>query len=266
MVSAVNLALPAFFELRAEDAWSSIDFISDVHLRPEDPLTFKAWSDYLQRTRADAVFILGDLFEVWLGDDSLELEFEAQVVARLEEAAARLQLGFMVGNRDFLVGARLRQRVGFTALADPTRLIAWDHPVLLTHGDLLCTKDTEYQAFRQQVRSAGWQQEFLALPLAQRQEAARRMREGSMARAEARLNATGTAATDIDAATAVAWMHQAGCRSLVHGHTHRPGIEVLAPGYTRYVLSDWEVGAAWPRAEVLRLTRDGFARLPVSRA
>lgn len=261
-----ELALPAFYEVQADEAWSAIDFISDLHLRADEPDTFTAWRDYLRRTRADAVFILGDLFEAWPGDDAAGEGFEGQCVGVLEEAAARVQLAFMVGNRDFLAGSRLRARAAMTALADPTRLVAWNHPVLLTHGDLLCTGDTEYQAFRRLVRSEQWQRQFLALPLAERRAQVQRLREGSKAKAKERLASTGSAYTDIDTATAVAWMHQAGCRSLVHGHTHRPGTEVLAPGYTRYVLTDWELRAARPRAEVLRLTRDGFTRLPLSRS
>ncbi len=261
-----ELALPNFYEVQADEAWAAIDFISDVHLSADEPQTFEAWREYLRRTRADAVFILGDLFEVWVGDDAADDGFEADCVAVLEEAASRVQLAFAVGNRDFLVGSRLRQRAAMTALADPTRLMAWNHPVLLTHGDLLCTADTDYMAFRRMVRSEGWQDDFLSQPLAERRRQALRFREGSKAQALERIAKTGSAYNDIDTATAVAWMHQAGCRSLVHGHTHRPGTEVLAPGYTRYVLTDWDLKAPRPRGEILRLTRDGFARLPLSRA
>ena len=260
-----DLVLPSFYEFRADEAWSAIDFISDLHLQEGDRSTFNSWVDYLRRTRADAVFILGDLFEVWVGDDSAAEGFEAECVAALEQAASRLQLAFMVGNRDFLVGARLLQRVGMIGLSDPTRLLAWDHPVLLTHGDLLCVDDGEYQDFRRLVRSEPWQEQFLALPLSERRAQARRMRAVSQERSGQRLQKTGSAFHDIDTATAVAWMHQSGCRSLVHGHTHRPGTEVLAPGYTRYVLTDWDSRATRPRAEMLRLTRDGFARLPLAR-
>lgn len=260
-----DLVLPSFYELKADEAWSAIDFISDLHLHAADRSTFQSWSDYLKRTRADAVFILGDLFEVWVGDDCADEGFEAECVAALEQAASRLQLAFMVGNRDFLAGARLRQRVGMIGLADPTRLMAWDHPVLLTHGDQLCVDDVDYQEFRRLVRSEPWQEQFLALPLSERRARAQHMREVSQERSGLRLQKTGSAFHDIDTATAVAWMHQSGCRSLVHGHTHRPGTEVLAPGYTRYVLTDWDSRASRPRSEVLRLTRDGFARLPLAR-
>ncbi len=263
---SAELALPAFYEIQADEAWTAIDFVSDLHLHAGEPETLMAWRDYLRRTRAQAVFILGDLFEAWPGDDAADQGFEAECVEALEEGAARVQLAFMLGNRDFLVGARLRQRAAMTALADPTRLVAWNHPVLLTHGDLLCSGDTEYQAFRRLVRSDAWQRSFLALPLQERRAQAQRMREGSKAKAQERMAQTGSAYTDIDTAMAVAWMHQAGCRSLVHGHTHRPGTEVLAPGYTRYVLTDWDLRSTRPRDEVLRLTRDGFTRLPLSRA
>ncbi|MFM8738555.1 MAG: UDP-2,3-diacylglucosamine diphosphatase [Betaproteobacteria bacterium] len=262
---SAELALPAFYEIQADEAWTAIDFVSDLHLHAGEPETLMAWRDYLLRTRAQAVFILGDLFEAWPGDDAADEGFEAECVEALEEGAARVQLAFMLGNRDFLVGARLRQRAAITALADPTRLVAWNHPVLLPHGALLCAGDTEYQAFRRLVRSDAWQRSFLALPLQERRAQAQRMREGSKAKAQERMAQTGSAYTDIDTAMAVAWMHQAGCRSLVHGHTHRPGTEVLAPGYTRYVLTDWDLRATRPRAEVLRLTRDGFTRLPLSR-
>ncbi len=262
----IELDIPAFFEVQADSSWSAIDFISDIHLKQDDVETFSAWREYLRRTRADAVYILGDLFEVWLGDDSADTGFEAECVAALEDASARLQLSFMVGNRDFLAGSLLRQRTAMTALADPTRLVAWNHPVLLTHGDMLCTSDSQYLAFRRMVRSEPWQQEFLSLPLETRRFEASKMRQGSRDHARERMAKTGSATSDIDTATAVAWMHQAGCRSLIHGHTHLPGTEVLAPGYTRYVLTDWDLRAQRPRAEVLRLTRDGFTRLPVSRA
>lgn len=258
-----DLVLPSFYEFQADEAWTAIDFISDLHLDESNPQTFEAWARYLRRTRADAVFILGDLFEVWVGDDAAQDGFEARCVSVLEEAASRVQLAFMVGNRDFLVGSELRRRAAMTALNDPTRLVAWGQSVLLTHGDLLCTQDTEYQAFRRQVRSETWQADFLARPLAERRALAGHMRERSRQRGQERQRSAGRAELDIDTATAVAWMHQAGCRSLVHGHTHLPGTEVLAPGYTRYVLTDWDFTANRPRGEALRLTRDGFARLPL---
>jgi UDP-2,3-diacylglucosamine hydrolase len=135
--------------------------------------------------------------------------------------------------------------------------------VLLTHGDALCLDDEPYQAFRAEVRSAAWRDAFLARPLAEREAIARGMRDASEAAKRARPMADWA---DVDAVAAVSWMHAAGSRDMVHGHTHRPASEVLAPGYTRHVLSDWDADASPPRAEVLRLTRDGFSRIDPGKA
>lgn len=257
------LHIPGFYEVHGEPHWRAIDFISDLHLRPEDPHTFAAWAHHMAHTSADAVFILGDLFEAWVGDDAVGQPFEAECAEVLASAAERLQLSFMCGNRDFLVGRQLLDRAGVRGLQDPSRLTAWGHTVLLTHGDALCLDDTAYQAFRRQVRGEAWQREFLAQPLAQRLSLAQHMRQASR---EHQGQQGMDTLSDIDIPTAVAWMHQAGCRTLVHGHTHRPGTEVLAPGHTREVLSDWDVQARPPRASVLRLQRDGFHRFDVALA
>jgi UDP-2,3-diacylglucosamine hydrolase len=246
------------YRLAARPQWRAVEFISDLHLAESQPRTFDAWARYMRGTQADAVFILGDLFEVWIGDDARAPGNFAQRAADvLAEAAARLHVGFMAGNRDFLVGATLLRDCGVEALADPAVLDAWGRPVLLTHGDELCLDDEAYQAFRSQVRTDAWRREFLAQPLAERERVARGMRDASEAAKRAK---PVEAWADVDAATAVAWMHAAGARAMVHGHTHRPGSEVLAPGYTRHVLSDWDCDASPSRAQVLRLTRDGFAR------
>jgi UDP-2,3-diacylglucosamine hydrolase len=242
--------------LAAEPAWRAVEFISDLHLSEATPLTFEAWSRHLRETRADAVFILGDLFEVWIGDDArLPGSFGERAAAVLADSASRRPTGFMAGNRDFLVGAAMLRDCGLIALPDPMVFDAWGQRVLLTHGDRLCLADEAYQAFRAQVRGDAWRRDFLARPLAERELIARRMRDASEA---AKQEATSWA--DVDFAAAVAWMHAAGADTMVHGHTHRPGSEVLAPGRTRHVLSDWDLDGAPPRAQVLRLTRDGFSR------
>ena len=115
-----------------------------------------------------------------------------------------------------------------------------------------------YQAFRREVRSAQWRRDFLRQPLATREHLARQMRDASEANKRRQAAADWS---DVDAAAAVAWMHAAGSRDMVHGHTHRPGSEALAPGYTRHVLSDWDCDVTPSRAQVLRLTRDGFTRI-----
>ncbi|MBK1714427.1 UDP-2,3-diacylglucosamine diphosphatase [Rubrivivax gelatinosus] len=260
--AAGTTALPAYFEFEAPRDWRAIDFISDIHLAPTLPRTVDAWREHLLHTPADAVFILGDLFEVWVGDDARCLPFEQECAEVLAEAASRRSLAFMAGNRDFLVGSRLLRETGVMGLADPTLLDAWGRRLLLTHGDALCLEDTEYQGYRAQVRDPAWQRDFLARSLAERLAIAADIRQRSASRQdEAALYA------DVDAGAAVAWMHAIGSAELVHGHTHRPGSETLAPGYKRHVLCDWDLDdAARPRAEVLRLTRDGFERVPPTAA
>ena len=255
--------LPAFFELAAPPAWRAIDFISDLHLCEALPRTFQAFEAHLNNTRADAVFILGDLFEVWVGDDMAKSGFERQCVEAMARAASRRHLAFMVGNRDFLAGSELLRQSGAMGLPDPTVLNAWGQRVLLSHGDALCLADTPYQAFRREVRSPEWQSTFLARPLSERLQIAADIRRVS-AESQSRRQFDGAADADVDSAEAVHWMHAMGTAEMVHGHTHRPGSNSLAPGFKRHVLSDWDLDTA-QRAEVLRLTRDGFERLPPSR-
>lgn len=252
-------ALPAYFEMQVPPAWQAIDFISDLHLCATMPRTFDAWSAHLRHTPADAVFMLGDLFEVWVGDDMRQLPFESRCVDVMAEAASRRQLAFMAGNRDFLVGTALLRDSGVMALPDPTVLQGWGQRVLLSHGDALCLDDLPYQAFRREVRSPSWQAEFLAKPLDERMAIARDIRRVSATRPRF----DGNADIDIDTAEAVRWMHAMGVAELVHGHTHKPGSEALAPGFKRHVLTDWDVDSGH-RAEVLRLGRDGFTRVAPS--
>jgi UDP-2,3-diacylglucosamine hydrolase len=245
----------------AEDAWQAIDLLSDLHLAPALPRTFDAFARHLRTTPADAVLILGDLFEVWIGDDARTLPFERRCVELLAEAGARKTLAFMAGNRDFLVGDTMLASCGLRGLADPTLLDAWGRRVVLTHGDSLCLADTDYQAFRATVRGAGWQRDFLARPLAERAAIAADIR----ARSEERRRFDGRTDADVDTAAALAWLDAAGADLMIHGHTHRPAVHTLAPGRTRHVLSDWDLDdSAHPRADVLRLTRAGVERLHVT--
>lgn len=261
-MASMHPPLPSFLELRADDAWHCVEFISDLHLSEAQPRTVSAWASYLQHSQADAIYILGDLFEVWIGDDACQPgRFEHRACEILTQAARRRPMGFMAGNRDFLVGPRMLQSCGIAALPDPTLLEAWGRRVLLSHGDSLCLADTAYQAFRQQVRSDAWQAEFLGQPLATRERVARQMRDAS----EARRHPTSVGDwADVDAGAALDWMRATRSADLVHGHTHRPGSEVLAPGMARHVLSDWDCDAEPGRAQLLRLTRDGFTRVDLA--
>ena len=144
------------------------------------------------------------------------------------------------------------------ALADPTVLLACGERLLLTHGDALCLEDTAYQRFRAEVRTEHWRSGFLARPLAERRALAAQMRKASQQHQKDQRPENWA---DIDVGAAVRWMHEAGTPLLVHGHTHRPGTQELAPGFTRAVLSDWELDGSPPRAEVLRLSRQGLQRI-----
>jgi UDP-2,3-diacylglucosamine hydrolase len=212
-------------------------------------------------TTADALFILGDLFEAWVGDDVLQVPgFEQDCAALLRATAQRLPVFFLAGNRDFLVGPGLAQATGLTLLEDPTVFTFGETRWLLSHGDALCIADTEYLAFRAQVRDPAWQRAFLAQPLAVRQQIARGMRAESE-----QLKRAGREYADVDAATALQWLGAADAPVLVHGHTHKPGDHVLDATHRRIVLSDWDASAQPPRMEALRLHVDGRAeRLPLS--
>ena len=253
-------------ELQAPSHWQRAEFISDLHLQAADRATFAAWAAYMQSTQADALFILGDLFEVWVGDDAAMVadSFEAECVAVLRQTGQRLVLFIMQGNRDFLMGPALMQACCATALPDPSVLTFAGQRWLLSHGDALCVDDLDYQAFREQVRSTQWQTAFLAKPLAERQSIALGIRQASAARKQ---DASVYADVDSTAALALLAHHQA--QHLLHGHTHKPAQHPLGPHAMRTVLSDWDVNALPVRAEVLRLSASTHAaavleRLPLA--
>jgi UDP-2,3-diacylglucosamine hydrolase len=248
--------VPPAQELRAAPGWRTVEIISDLHLQAAQPATFEAWRRYMAGTAADALFILGDLFEAWVGDDAAAHPgFEADCAAVLRATAARLPVFFLAGNRDFLVGAQLAQATGLTLLADPTVLGFGTHRWLLSHGDALCIADTDYLAFRDKVRSGAWQENFLAMALDQRQAVARALRGESEA-----LKQTDRVYADVDGPTALSWLDAADAPVLVHGHTHKPAEHALDATHRRIVLSDWDAQASPPRLEALRITLEGDVR------
>ena len=256
--------VPPLAELAAPPSWRTVDFISDLHLNADEPATFNAWQAYLQKTPADAVFILGDLFEVWVGDDVVsanfrthpEASFENRCASALAQAGRRLALFFMHGNRDFLIGPAFMDACHASLVDDPTVLAFAGQRWLLSHGDALCLDDLDYLAFRRQVRSPVWQADFLARPLAERQAMAREMRRQSEARKR-----SGMDYGDVDTDAARHWLEAAHAPTLIHGHTHKPALHDLGKGLSRVVLSDWDAGASAPRAEVLRLDGSGLQRI-----
>lgn len=246
----MQASLPSWATLAAPADWTTVELISDLHLQPSEPATFAALQRYLDTCTADAVFMLGDLFEVWVGDDCLSAAactFEQQVQSALAAAAQRRPLFFMAGNRDFLLGGAGLRACGLQGLEDPTVLEFGTHRWLLTHGDALCLADTDYQRFRAQVRSTEWQQRFLQMPLAARQAQARAIRDQS----EAHKRETGYA--DVDTREVERWLDASRCQAMIHGHTHHAADHPAGASRTRHVLSDWDLHAKPPRAQVLRL-------------
>jgi UDP-2,3-diacylglucosamine hydrolase len=264
----MTLAVPPFAELQALQHWGTVDFISDLHLSESESATFDAWQRYMSSTNADAIFILGDLFEVWVGDDSIranlspqlaDLNFEERCTLVLQAAGKRLNLFFMHGNRDFLVGDQMMHACNANLLADPTVLTFQQQRYLLTHGDMLCLSDTKYLAFREVVRQPAWQQAQLAKPLLERQAIGRQMRVESQKNQQNLLEYA-----DVDDATAFAWLQAASAKTMIHGHTHRPADHDLQSGFKRIVMTDWDLKAAPNRAEVLQLSNNGLLRIKLN--
>jgi len=215
-------------------------FISDLHLDDSRPQITALFLDFLARDTRDAsaLYILGDLFEAWIGDDAPSAVGD-QVAAGLADLRARGVPSFFIhGNRDFLVGDAFARRARMTLLPDPSLIDIDGEPVLLMHGDTLCIDDAKYQAFRRETRSPEWQRKFLALPVAER------MRFAEQARAESRryTRSADSALMDVNAGEVDRTLAQHGVRHLVHGHTHRPNVHRWTredAELERIVLGDW---------------------------
>jgi UDP-2,3-diacylglucosamine hydrolase len=252
-------ALPRFEELQAPPSWRSIEFISDLHLQALEPETFEVWRRYMRETAADAVFILGDLFDVWVGDDAAqEPGLAADCAAVLKAAATHAAIFVMHGNRDFLLGEAFLRACNATFLHDPTVLGFAHRRWLLTHGDALCLADIDYMKFRGEVRNPAWQRDFLSRSLEQRKAIG-----GDLRRQSEERKGTGIEYAEVDAAAASAWLDAADAQVLIHGHTHRPAEHSLDGGRSRTVLSDWDSRARPPRQQVLRLTAAGLQRVAI---
>jgi UDP-2,3-diacylglucosamine hydrolase len=216
-------------------------FVSDLHLSATEPAVARRFENLLAgpARAAQALYILGDLFDYWAGDDDLGDPFNARIVAALADlAAAGVAIHFMPGNRDFLVGADFAAAARLTLLPEPCVRDIAGTPTLLLHGDTLCTDDADYQAFRTQVRTPAWRAAFLARPLAERKTLITDLR----ARSESEKQIKPAAIMDANADAVAAVLRQHDVATLIHGHTHRQGShvhDVAGRACRRWVLGDW---------------------------
>jgi UDP-2,3-diacylglucosamine hydrolase len=237
-------------------------FISDLHLCASRSQTTRIFLDFLEGPArgAQALYVLGDLFEYWAGDDDLDDPHHQQVCAafrNLVESGTRI--AFMHGNRDFLIGDAFAKASGMILLSDPFLTDIHGKRVLLTHGDTLCTDDLEYQQFRRQVRDPVWQKEFLAQPLESRKAQIEALRK----RSESEKSYKSEAIMDVNQQAVVSMLRQHGHpEMLIHGHTHRPGRHTVQDAghvSTRWVLGDW-----YESGDYLCCTEDACERFPVA--
>ena len=217
-------------------------FISDLHLDQNNPEIRNHFVTFLKARAADAraLYILGDLFEVWLGDDD-EAGALREVFDALAAFSSKAELYFMHGNRDFLLGQALAKRLNMTLLPDPHIIQLGELRVALMHGDLLCTDDVDYQNFRQLVRQPTWQQEFLSKPLSERQQIAQALRKES---AQA-MNQKASQIMDVNKQSVSELFDELNIDILIHGHTHRPAVHAIEKNRQRMVLGDWQPQASY---------------------
>ena len=215
-------------------------FVSDLHLdatRPQITRLFLDMLDTLGRN-ADAIYILGDLFDTWHGDDDDNPLGYAITDGLRACVVSGTPVHLLHGNRDFLIGEQFVARTGCRLLDDPVRIDLYGTPVLLMHGDILCTNDVDYQAFRSGVRSHRWQQDFLRQSLQARRDMVQTLREKCRASAREKPDSI----RDVNPETVVRFMTEHGVQQLIHGHTHRPGIhefDIAGKPARRMVLGDW---------------------------
>ncbi len=253
-------------------------FCSDMHLGDHDPATAAFFFARLdaQAHSASHLFLLGDLFEAWVGDDQPDAVAQ-QLIARLAALAARgVQVHAMRGNRDFLLDVAFpasapaaaprpfHERAGAVMLDDPCTVTLFGEAVLLAHGDAQCTDDLDYQRARARARSSAWQRDFLARPLDERLRIAVELR-GESRRVQAERAMGGAEPGDVSPRAVEAAMRAAGVRTMVHGHTHRPGChrwELDGAAARRWVLPDWHAGgAAAARGGFLRVDSSGWSTI-----
>ncbi len=238
-------------------------FISDLHLSPERPGTIRLFLDFLHQRapRAERLYILGDLFDSWIGDDD-DAPPHPQIIRGLKDLAeSGTEVYLQRGNRDFLLGKRFARAGDCEILPDPVVVDLYGTPTLLMHGDLLCSDDLPYQKFRKKARNPLFQKLFLWRSLRYRRRiAADYRRRSAAATAEKTLDVM-----DVNPTTVATYMRRAGVRRLIHGHTHRPArhdVDLDGATATRWVLAQWHED----RAQALVVTREGITVEDLTRA
>jgi UDP-2,3-diacylglucosamine hydrolase len=229
-------------------------FVSDLHLDESRPGIVAQFERFLAATApgADALYILGDLFEYWVGDDGVVLPFPARIAGHLRAASAHLPIRFMHGNRDFMIAQGFAAASGVELIDDPTQIDLYSTRTLLMHGDTLCTDDKTYLAYRAQVRNPAWQKAVLTRSLAERMALAQEVRE----RSEGAKQGKSMMIMDVAPDAVAQAFADSGCTLMIHGHTHRPARHVHVVGGTervRWVLADW-----YERASYLEASPEGL--------
>lgn len=223
------------------------------------PATTQRFLDFLQRhaIKAQRLYLLGDLFEYWAGDDDIASPYNRLIIDAIRAVSdASVAVFWIAGNRDFLVGPAFASAIGGSILPDPSVVTLCDRRIVLTHGDAQCTDDRDYMAFRTKVREPQWRHEFLAMPLAQRKSIIEGLRSGSR---EAQRSKS-YEIMDVNQAAIAALFDASGAATMIHGHTHRPACheyESAQGKRHRYVLPDWDCDSDLPRGGWLALDADG---------
>lgn len=234
-------------------------FASDVHLHSSLPKTTQAFFSFLSRhaIHAEKLYLLGDLFEYWAGDDDLQTPFNQGVASQLRKVAeAGVDVFWIAGNRDFLIGKKFAAEAKLRLLPDPFVARIGKQDIVLTHGDALCTDDVSYMAFREQVRNQAWQNAFLAKPLEERRSIIEGLRSGS--KEAQRMKAAEI--MDVNAQAVAELFHSTNTSVMIHGHTHRPAAHAITldgQECLRFVLPDWDYDAVPPRGGWIGINHSG---------